>query len=80
MPKPGTRQQAAQQDLAVLAVLWPQVEAVQPGFRLADLNGKTSSEEVASLSPGARVVKAATHQARSKGSLDHCRRTAKAAF
>jgi 8-hydroxy-5-deazaflavin:NADPH oxidoreductase len=32
---------------------------VQPGFRLADLNGKTSSEVVASLSPGARVVKAA---------------------
>jgi 8-hydroxy-5-deazaflavin:NADPH oxidoreductase len=30
---------------------------VQPGFRLADLNGSTSSEIVASLVPGARVVK-----------------------
>ena len=30
---------------------------VQPGFRLADLNGSTSSEVVASLAPGARVVK-----------------------
>lgn len=32
---------------------------VQPGFRLADLNGRTSSEIVASLAPGARVVKVA---------------------
>lgn len=31
---------------------------VQPGFRLAELGGKTSSEVVASLAPGARVVKA----------------------
>ncbi|QRN93543.1 NAD(P)-binding domain-containing protein [Archangium violaceum] len=30
-----------------------------PGFRLAELGGKTSSEVVASLAPGARVVKAA---------------------
>lgn len=30
---------------------------VQPGFRLAELNGSTSSEVVASLAPGARVVK-----------------------
>ncbi|NMO17112.1 NADPH-dependent F420 reductase [Pyxidicoccus fallax] len=30
-----------------------------PGFRLADLKGSTSSEIVASLAPGARVVKAA---------------------
>ncbi|MCP3141543.1 NADPH-dependent F420 reductase [Pyxidicoccus sp. QH1ED-7-1] len=30
-----------------------------PGFRLADLGGRTSSEVVASLAPGARVVKAA---------------------
>jgi predicted dinucleotide-binding enzyme len=29
-----------------------------PGFRLADLGGRTSSEVVASLAPGARVVKA----------------------
>src|SRR4029078_3194080 len=32
---------------------------IQPGFRLADLNGRTSSEIVASLVPGARVVKGA---------------------
>ena len=32
---------------------------IQPGFRLADLNGRTSSEIVASLVPGARVVKVA---------------------
>jgi len=32
---------------------------VQPGYRLADLDGSTSSEIVASLAPGARVVKAA---------------------
>jgi predicted dinucleotide-binding enzyme len=31
---------------------------VFPGFRPADLKGKTSSEVVASLAPGARVVKA----------------------
>jgi predicted dinucleotide-binding enzyme len=32
---------------------------VQPGFRIADLGAQTSSEVVASLAPGARVVKAA---------------------
>jgi len=31
---------------------------VQPGFRLAELHGSTSSEIVASLAPGARLVKA----------------------
>ena len=31
---------------------------LQPGFRLAELNGSTSSEVVASMAPGARVVKA----------------------
>lgn len=31
---------------------------VQPGFRLAELNGSASSEIVTSLAPGARVVKA----------------------
>ena len=31
---------------------------IDPDFRLADLNGNTSSEVVASLAPGARVVKA----------------------
>jgi 8-hydroxy-5-deazaflavin:NADPH oxidoreductase len=77
--KAGTRQEAAQQNLVVLAVPWSEIGAaladlpawagrilidatnpvVQPGFRLAELNGKTSSEVVASLSPGARVVKTA---------------------
>lgn len=33
--------------------------AVMPGFRPADLHGSTSSEVVASLAPGARVVKVA---------------------
>ena len=32
---------------------------IQPGFRIADLEGKTSSETVAALAPGARVVKVA---------------------
>jgi len=31
---------------------------VQPGFRLAELHGSTSSEIVASLAPGSRLVKA----------------------
>jgi predicted dinucleotide-binding enzyme len=31
---------------------------VQPGFRLADLGGRASTEVVQSLAPGARVVKA----------------------
>lgn len=31
----------------------------QPGFRVADLGGRTSSEVVAALAPGARVVKVA---------------------
>lgn len=30
---------------------------LQPGFRLAELNGRTSSEVVASMAPSARVVK-----------------------
>ena len=75
----GTRQEAAQADVVVVAVQWEQLRAalsdlpawngrilidatnpvVQPGFRLANLNGCTSSEIVASLVPGARVVKVA---------------------
>ena len=78
LTKAGTRQEAAQADVVVLAVQWPQVPAalsglppwggrilvdatnpvIDPGFRLAELNGRTSSEIVASLAPGARVVKA----------------------
>lgn len=77
--KAGTRQEAAQADVVVVAVPWEQLRAalsdlpawngrilidatnpvVQPGFRLAELNGSTSSEIVASLAPGARVVKVA---------------------
>ena len=73
----GTRQEAAQAEVVVLAVNWEQVTpaltdlpawngrilidatnpVVQPGFRLADLNGSTSSEVVASLARGARLVK-----------------------
>jgi 8-hydroxy-5-deazaflavin:NADPH oxidoreductase len=68
--KAGTRQEAAQADVVVLAVPWELRAAlfdlpawngrilidatnpvVQPGFRLADLGGSTSSEVVASLVP-----------------------------
>ena len=77
--KAGTPQQAAEQDIVVLAVMWPQVKAalasipdwegrilvdttnrvvsVNP-FSLGDLSGLTSSEIVADLASGARVVKA----------------------
>ena len=75
----GTRQEAAQADVVVVAVQWEQLRAalsdlpawngrilidatnavVQPGFDLANLNGSTSSEIVASLVPSARVVKVA---------------------
>lgn len=77
--KAGTRQEAAQADMVVVAVRWPQLRAalselppwkgrilidctnpiVKPGFPLLELNGSTSSEVVASLAPGARVVKVA---------------------
>ena len=75
----GTRQEAAQAEIVVVAVRWPQVRAalsglpswngrilidctnpiVKPGFPLPELNDSTSSEVVASLTPGARVVKVA---------------------
>ena len=74
----GTRQDAAEAEVVVLAVPWAQVPAalsdlppwsgrilidatnpvVEPGLGLAPLGGRTSSEIVASLAPGARVVKA----------------------
>jgi predicted dinucleotide-binding enzyme len=77
--KAGTRQEAAQADVVVLAVPWVHVRdaladlspwngrmlmdatnpIIEPDFQLAELNGRTSSEIVASLAPGARVVKAA---------------------
>jgi predicted dinucleotide-binding enzyme len=75
----GTPQQAAEQDIVVLAVNWSSVQAalfsipdwkgrilVDATNRLAsyspltlgDISGRTSSEIVADLVPGARVVKA----------------------
>jgi predicted dinucleotide-binding enzyme len=75
----GTPQQAAEQDLVVLAVNWPSVQPALfsipdwkgrvlvdatnrvAGYRpltLGDLSGRTSSEIVADLAPGAKVVKA----------------------
>jgi predicted dinucleotide-binding enzyme len=75
----GTLQQAAAQDIVVLAVHWSSVQAalfpvadwkgrilvdatnriasLNP-FSLGDISGRTSSEIVADLAPGAKVVKA----------------------
>jgi predicted dinucleotide-binding enzyme len=69
----GTVEEAAGAGLVVIAVPWPRVpEAVQGlhwdgrivvdatnDFELSDLNGRTSSQVLADLVPGARVVKAA---------------------
>jgi predicted dinucleotide-binding enzyme len=69
----GTVEEAAAADLVVLAVPWPRVPEAVEGrdwngrividatndFDPSDLNGRTSSEVVADLVPGARVVKAA---------------------
>jgi predicted dinucleotide-binding enzyme len=69
----GTVEAAAGADIVVIAVPWPRVEQAVEGLRLdgrividatndfdpSDLNGSTSSEVVAVLVPGARVVKAA---------------------
>src|SRR4051812_7464835 len=77
--KAGTRQEAAQADMVVVAVRWPQLHEalsdlplwngrilidctnpiVKPGVMLPELNDSTSSEVVASLATGARVVKVA---------------------
>lgn len=75
----GTVKQAVDQDMVVLAVHWPAVQAALTtipdwkgrtlidttnrfaGFNpltLGDLSGRTSSEIVADLAPGAQVVKA----------------------
>jgi 8-hydroxy-5-deazaflavin:NADPH oxidoreductase len=79
LAKAGTRQEAAQADIVVVAVRWPQLRAalsdlppwkgrilidctnpiVKPGFPLPELDESTSSEVVASLAPGAHVVKVA---------------------
>ena len=69
----GTVQQAAAAGIVVLAVPWPRVQQALEGlewsgqimidatndFEPSDLNGRTSSEVVADLVRGARVVKAA---------------------
>jgi predicted dinucleotide-binding enzyme len=69
----GTVDEAAAADIVVLAVPWPRVPEAVKGrewngrividttndFDPSDLNGRTSSEVVADLVPGARVVKAA---------------------
>jgi predicted dinucleotide-binding enzyme len=69
----GTVQQAAAAGIVVLAVPWPRVQQALEGlewsgqividatndFEPSDLDGRTSSEVVADLVRGARVVKAA---------------------
>jgi predicted dinucleotide-binding enzyme len=69
----GTVEQAAAAGIVVIAVPWPSVPAAVEGlqwdgrividatndFGASDLDGSTSSEVVAGLVPGARVVKAA---------------------
>ena len=75
----GTPQQAAEQDIVVLAVNWPSVQAALfsvtdwkgrilvdatnrvAGYNpltLGDISGRTSTEIVADLAPGAKVIKA----------------------
>ena len=75
----GTVQEAVDQEMVVLAVMWPAVQAALftvPDWKgrtlidatnrlagynpltLGDISGRTSSEIVADLAPGARVVKA----------------------
>jgi predicted dinucleotide-binding enzyme len=69
----GTVEQAAAAGIVVIAVPWPRVQQALDGlewsgqividatndFEPSDLNGRTSSEVVADLVRGARVVKAA---------------------
>jgi predicted dinucleotide-binding enzyme len=69
----GTVEEAASADIVVIAVPWPRVgEAVEGlrwdgrtvidatnDFNPSDLDGRTSSQVLADLVPGARVVKAA---------------------
>ncbi|HIH2747092.1 NAD(P)-binding domain-containing protein [Burkholderia aenigmatica] len=78
---PGTREQAAAQDIVLLAVNWSKLPSAlaglpnfagrividannpiePPTFEAAELHGRTSSELIADLVPGARVVKAFNH-------------------
>ena len=68
----GTVDEAASADIVVIAVPWPRVGEAVEGLRWdgividatndfdpSDLNGRTSSQVLADLVPGARVVKAA---------------------
>jgi predicted dinucleotide-binding enzyme len=69
----GTVDDAAGADVVVIAVPWPRVGEAVEGLRWdgrividatndfdpSDLNGRTSSQVLADLVPGARVVKAA---------------------
>jgi predicted dinucleotide-binding enzyme len=69
----GTVEEAASADIVVIAVPWPRVGEAVEGLRWdgrividatndfdpSDLNGRTSSQVLADLVPGARVVKAA---------------------
>jgi len=69
----GTVDEAASTDIVVIAVPWPRVGEALDGLRWegrividatndfdpSDLNGRTSSQVLADLVPGARVVKAA---------------------
>jgi predicted dinucleotide-binding enzyme len=77
----GTREEAAAQDIVLVAVNWSKLSAAlgglpnfggrividannpieAPAFRLAELNGRLSSEVFADLAPDARVVKAFNH-------------------
>jgi predicted dinucleotide-binding enzyme len=75
----GTAQQAAEQDIVILAVMWRNVQSALfsiPDWKgrvlvdatnrvagvapliLGDISGRTSSEIVADLAPGAKVLKA----------------------